>query len=216
MTSTAGWWARGLLFENCSCQTVCPGHVHFDQLCTYDRCVGYWAVRFDEGVCQGVDLAGVRAVIAYDCPRHMIDGDWIQTIVIDESTSPDQRRVVEAILRGERGGPWTVLARFVATRLETRYQPIAIEDDERRKRVTIAGLLDSTIEAIRGRDRSQPVTFENMFNQIHATSQVVATGDATYDDGTIAFANQRSHGLYSRFEWRVEAAIGDQGSGTGG
>ncbi len=43
------WWAKGLLFENCCCQVVCPGHVHFDQACTLERCTGYWAVRFDEG-----------------------------------------------------------------------------------------------------------------------------------------------------------------------
>ncbi len=212
----AGWWARGLLFENCSCQSVCPGHVHFDQLCTYDRCVGYWALRFDEGECDGIGLEGVRAVVVYDCPRHMIDGDWIQTLVIDESASSDQRRVVEAILRGETGGPWTVLARFVGRRLETRYRPIVIQDSDRRKRVTIEGLLDSTIEAIRGRDRSKTVTFENMFNQIHATSQVIAQGNATYDDGEIVFANQGSHGLYSSFEWKVGSGAEDQGSGTGG
>ena len=55
MTGTDGsgdaarWWARGLLFECCSCQVVCPGHVHFEQLCTYDPCAGYWAIRFDDG-----------------------------------------------------------------------------------------------------------------------------------------------------------------------
>jgi len=200
------WWARGLLFENCSCQAVCPGHVHFDQQCTHERCLGYWAIRFDEGECGSVSLAGVRAVIAYDCPQHMIDGEWTETLIIDAAASPDQRRIVEAVLRGRMGGPWEVLARFVSTQLDTRYLPIAIEDDQRRKRVTIAGLLESTIEAIRGRDRSKPVTFENMFNQIHASSQVLAKGDARYDDGVIAFANGASHGLYSDFEWRVPAS----------
>ena len=203
MPSQTPWWARGLLFENCSCQVVCPGHVHFDQLCTFERCVGYWAIRFDAGECDRVALGGVRAVIAYDCPRHMIDGDWIQAIVIDESATDEQRGVVEAILRGDRGGPWAVLARFVATHLDTSYRPILIEDDGRRKRVSIDGLLESTIEAIRGRDRAEPVTFENMFNQIHATSQVIATGDASFDGGPIAFTNSGSHGLYSSFEWAV-------------
>jgi hypothetical protein len=203
MPDTPPWFARGLLFENCSCQTVCPGHVHFDQRCTYERCVGYWAFRIDAGRCADTDLAGVRAVVAYDCPQHMIDGDWVQTIVIDERSSAAQRRWVEAMLCGELGGPWAVLARFVGRRLPTDYRPILIEDDGRRKRVSIAGLLESTIEAIRGRDRARPVTFENMFNQIHATSQVIARGDARYADDAIAFTNTGSHGLYSTFEWTV-------------
>ena len=42
-TRAETWWARGLIFENCSCTLVCPGHVHFSQPCTHERCVGYWA-----------------------------------------------------------------------------------------------------------------------------------------------------------------------------
>ncbi len=56
---------------------------------------------------------------------------------------------------------------------------------------------------IRGRDRSQPVTFENIFNQIHGASQVIATGSSHYDDGVIRFETDKSHGLHSRFAWTV-------------
>jgi len=199
----ASWWARGLLFENCNCQLVCPGHVHFDQHCTHERCVGYWALRFDDGEFSGVGLAGCKAVVAYDSPRHMIEGDWIETIVIDESASPDQRRSIESILTGQAGGPWKVLARFVGTRLATRYRPILIEDAELSKSVLVDGLLDSKVEALRGRDRTQAVTFENIFNQIHAPSQVIARGTARYDDGRIRVENRGTHALWSRFEWSV-------------
>jgi hypothetical protein len=201
--SSIAWWARGLLFENCSCQAICPGHVHFDQTCYHERCVGYWAIRFDAGEFDGVDLAGAKAVVAYDCPPHMIDGDWVEGIVIDAAAGDGQREAVEAILTGAAGGPWAVLARFVGRQLETRHAPISIDDDERSKRVVIEGILDSTITGLKGRDRSKPVMFANMFNQIHPSEQVIATGSSRYDDGTIRFANDDTHGLYSRFEWRV-------------
>ena len=58
----SSWFARGLLFENCNCQVVCPGHVHFSQECTHERCLGYWAIRFDEGRFEDVDLAGAKVV----------------------------------------------------------------------------------------------------------------------------------------------------------
>ena len=48
-TTVSSWWARGLIFENCSCTLVCPGHMHFSQNCTHERCKGYWALRVDEG-----------------------------------------------------------------------------------------------------------------------------------------------------------------------
>lgn len=200
----SGWWARGLLFENCSCQAVCPGHIHFEQLCTHDRCKGYWAFRFDDGSIDGLSLAGRRAVIAFDSPRRMIDGGWIQILVLDRDTTLEQGAAMEGLFSGERGGPWEVLGRFVGERLDTRYLPIAFEDEPMRKRVTIPDMLESTVETLRGRDRAEPVRFENIFNQIHAPSQVIAMGDARYDDGTIRFDNARSHGLWSEFEWRVQ------------
>jgi hypothetical protein len=143
---TAAWWARGLLFENCSCQAVCPGHVHFEQLCTHQRCLGYWAIRFDEGEFDGIPLGGLSAVIVYDSPQHMIEGDWREGIVIDERASEAQRDAIETLLTGRAGGPWAVLARFVSKRLPTRHLPIRIEDRGNVKRVVVPGLLESTID----------------------------------------------------------------------
>jgi hypothetical protein len=175
--------------------------VHFEQLCTHERCLGYWAIRVDEGRFDEVDLGGLRALISYDSPQHMIEGGWRQLVVIDEEASAEQREALETILAGRAGGPWAVLGRFVGERLETRFLPIRIDDQGKRKRVVVEGLLDGSIEAIRGRDRSKTVTFENMFNQIHAPSQVIATGSASYSDGTIVFDTRKTHALYSSFDW---------------
>ena len=201
--TNVAWWARGLIFENCSCQAVCPGHVHFDQLCYNDRCIGYWAIRFDEGTFADTDIAGVSAIIAYDSPPHMIEGNWLEAIMIDEEATEEQRAAVENILTGRAGGPWAILAGFVSEFLETRYVPILIEEGEKTKRVVIDGILDSTITELKGRDRSKPVTFNNMYNQIHPPEQALGTGTSHYDDGSIRFDNTGTHGLYSYFEWTV-------------
>ena len=197
------WHARGLLFENCTCQLVCPGHMHFSQACTHDRCVGYWAVRVDEGHYGDVPLAGLRAFVAFDSPQHMIEGNWTEVIVIDVSATPAQREALDTILRGKAGGSWGVLARFVSRWLETRYLPIVFVDEGTAYRAEIPGLLTTSVTNIRGRDRSAPVTFENIFNQIHGASQVIALGSTQYDDGVIAIATEKTHGLHSRFEWTV-------------
>jgi len=198
------WWARGLLFENCNCTVICPGHVHFSQNCTHGRCKGYWALRFDEGRYGDVDLGGVRAVILYDSPQHMIAGDWTELLTVDESASPAQVEAVEDILTGRAGGPWEVLARFVGTRLPTRTVPIEIDDEGAVKRVAVEGLLESAIEDIRGSERDLPVTFQNMFNQIHAPEQVIARGETRMDGGGITVETDGSHALHSRFDWRVD------------
>ncbi len=200
------WWAKGLLFENCNCQVVCPGHMHFSNNCTHERCIGYWALRVDEGTYGAVDLAGLCAVIAYDCPQHMISGGWTEVLIVDAAASSEQRAAAVAILTGQAGGPWEVLDRFVERRLPTRSLPIDIADEGAVKRVAIEGLMEATVENIRGRDLDQPVTFENIFNQIHDSTQVIATGNTTYDDGEIVITNEGSHALYSDFDWAVDGA----------
>ena len=197
------WWAKGLLFENCNCTVVCPGHVHFDQLCTHERCKGYWAIRFREGDLGGVDLTGVDAVVGYDSPQHMISGGWTEVILIGDGASAEQIGAVESILNGTAGGPWSVLDRFVEHRLPTRTVPMRILEEERSKQVEVDGELFSRVEAVRGRDRSKLVTFENMFNQVHAPSQVIAKGTTRYDDGTLSVATEETHGLWSDFNWVV-------------
>lgn len=202
-STVPAWWARGLLFENCTCTLVCPGHMHFSQLCTYDRCKGYWALRVDEGRFGDVPLDGMKAVIAYDTPQRMIDGGWTQALIVDASATTEQRRAMETILTGRAAGPWAKLAGFVATQFPTEFLPIEIADEGTTKRVSIRDRLTGVIAQIRGRDRSQPVVFENSFNQIHAARQELYRGDTDYDDGRIVVHNAGSHGLASRFEWRV-------------
>ena len=205
------WNASGLLFENCNCTVVCPGHTHFSQNCTHERCIGFWALRVDEGTWGGVSLAGVRAVVAYDSPQRMIDGGWTEVLIVD-AAGEEQRRAMERILTGADGGPWEVLARFVGRRLPTRFEPILIEDQDALKRVAVEGVLEGFVEPIRGRDKSRAVTLVNMFNQIHAPEQVVARGSARYQGGEISFQNEGTHGLWSSFSWRVDAPREGAGS----
>ena len=132
----------------------------------------------------------------------MIDGGWKQRIIIDSAVSPEQTTALETILLGNVGGPWAVLARFVGEHVETKSLPIEVEENGHTKQLKIDGVVEAIIEPIRGRDKSKVVTFENIFNQIHASSQVIGRGDTTYDDGEIAMENKGSHGLYSYFMWK--------------
>ena len=202
-STTPAWHARGLMFENCSCQLVCPGHMHFSQACTHERCLGYWAIRIDEGTYGDTPLSGVKAFIAFDCPQHMIEGNWTEVVIIDDAATAAQRGAVAAILQGRAGGSWSLLAKFVSRWLDTQYRPIEFTEEPNAKHARIPGLLDASITDIKGRDRSKPVEFENIFNQIHAPRQVLALGSTTYDDGVIRIATKQTHGLHSRFEWIV-------------
>ncbi|MDE2796941.1 MAG: DUF1326 domain-containing protein [Gemmatimonadota bacterium] len=195
------WWAEGLLFENCNCTAVCPGHIHFSQRCTHEVCHGFWAIRFEGGRVGGTDLAGVEVVVVYEAPQVMVEGGWRQRIIVSDRADRGQRRAVEEIIAGVRGGPWEVLARFVSDALPTLSAPLHIDDAPERKAVTVAGLLESAVESIRGRNRENPVTFANIYNKVHDATQVIARGSARFDDGEIVIDNEGTHGLWSRFRW---------------
>lgn len=122
-------------------------------------------------------------------------------LYIDERASAAQRQAIENILKGQVGGPWVVLSRFVSQRLETRFLPIHFEDQGRRKKMWVDGLFDTSVESIRGKDRDREVFFENMFNQIHAPSQVIASGSTRHVGGEIALSTAGTHALHSRFSW---------------
>jgi hypothetical protein len=145
-------------------------------------------------------------VVAFDAPQHMIDGNWTEVLLIDEGATPAQRAALEAIFAGRAGGPWEKLSQFVGRWLETRFPRIEFVEEEAVKTVRIPGLLQSVVTRIRGRDRNQPVMLENMFNQIHAPTQVLALGTSEYDDGIIRMSTQKTHGLFSNFAWRVDSA----------
>jgi hypothetical protein len=177
--------------------------MHFSQLCTHDRCKGYWALRFDDGAFGAVSLRGLRAFIVFDSPQRMIDGGWTQRVIIDPIADADQRAALESILLGRAGGPWEKLHAFVATELPTEYRSIDMVDDGATKRASIAERLKTTLSQIRGRDKTKPVRFENCFNQIHASTQVIALGDTEYQDEAITITTTQTHGLFSDFDWKV-------------
>jgi len=201
--SVTAWRANGLLFENCNCQLVCPGHMSFRQLCTHERCIGAWAIHIEEGRHGDVALDGLDVVIFWDSPQHMIAGGWTELFFVGEQAGQSQREALETIFSGKAGGPWEVLARFVAKRLPTRYVPLRFEDAGRQKRMVAGGLFEMVVEAIRGKDKAREVLLENAFNQIHAPTQVLALGRSRLSVPEFSFEMEGSHALYSRFSWEV-------------
>ena len=195
------WWAKGLLFENCNCQLICPAHVSFKQNCTHERCTGYWAIRFEEGAYGDVPLRGLGAVVLFETSQRMYEGGWIEGIYLDENADESQRGALETILKGNAGGPWAILARFVATWLETRTVTLKFEDEGRRKTLTVEGILETRIEALKGNPGPEAV-LQNLYNTIHGPTHVLARGSSRCTDRGLNIATEGTHALYSQFSWQ--------------
>ena len=199
------WWAKGLLFENCSCQLLCRAHVSFKQQCDGDLCIGHWGVHIAEGRYEDFSISGLNAVVIYDSPVRMYEGHWRQRLYIDERGSAPQRLALEAILSGRGGGPWEILGQFVSNRLETRFTPVIFADAEDTKRMTVPGVFDTTVSAIRGGDGAGHAILSNLYNVIHGVAHVLARGTTRCGDDAFDFKNEKTHGLYSDFSWEGES-----------
>ncbi len=195
------WWGKGLLFENCSCQLICPAHLSFKQNCTHERCIGYWAIRFEDGAYGDLPLSGLMALVLFDTPQRMYDGGWTERLYLDEQADALQRQALETILKGGVGGPWAILAKFVTTWLDTQTVPLTFVDEGRKKSLTVEGLLDTRIETLRGPDPDSDPVLDNLYNTIHGKTHVLAKGFSRCTDSGLGFTTDGTHALYSHFSW---------------
>lgn len=206
------WSLRGDVLENCSCDVVCPGHFTFRNKCTHDYCHAVWAFRVASGHHGSIDLAGLGVVLIGDTPPYMIDGDWKIAIYLDERAGDAQASALERIFRGDDGGPWVTLARFVGTRFPTKRVPILFEDDAegRPGRVEIPGILSAEAAFRRGHDGSKSASLVNLFNTLYEPVHIVAKGAFTYSDhGYDWKPSQRgNHAIKTRFDWAVDPGAG--------
>ena len=117
------WQLSGEWLEACSCKMVCP--------CTLgpaepDRgwCSGSWVLLFHGGSSDGVDLSGTKVAVAVELPGDFFGGIDVARLYIDEAASPDQRRQLEAIITGTKGGVWEATGASIRKWLPAQVVPI--------------------------------------------------------------------------------------------
>jgi hypothetical protein len=74
-----------------------------------------------------VNLSGCNVVWRIDLPGDFVGGNGTARLYVDEAATADQRRELEAILTGKKGGPWAVVSTLVTTWLPTQVVKITIE-----------------------------------------------------------------------------------------
>jgi len=68
-------------------------------------CAGVLGYDIREGSSDGVDLSGTKVVVMVEWPANFFAGNGTARLYIDETASAEQRRELEAIFSGSKGGP---------------------------------------------------------------------------------------------------------------
>ncbi|MBI2913641.1 MAG: DUF1326 domain-containing protein [Chloroflexi bacterium] len=98
------WQVKGRSIELCSCKMLCPCWLGPEGEPDQGWCGGAFAFDVQEGNSDGVDLAGSRVVFAAEWPANFFAGNGTARLYTDEKAKPDQRRELEAIFSGKKGG----------------------------------------------------------------------------------------------------------------
>jgi len=104
----AKWSLKGTALIACNCDYGCP--CNFNALPSKGFCEGSWTWHVDRGAVDGVDLDGLNFSIAVKWPGAIHHGNGEGVILIDERATTDQRAAIAALISGQFGGPWGILA----------------------------------------------------------------------------------------------------------
>lgn len=151
------WSIDAVTFGNCNCDYGCP--CQFELRPTHGNCEGFEVGRIERGHFGDVRLDGLYFGVIYSWPGPIFEGNGEMQAVIDERADAEQRKALETVLHGgeteEAKTHWWVFHAMSSTVHPTLYErfDVEIDIDERRARVEIPGIMEST-----GRPIVSPVT----------------------------------------------------------
>ena len=121
------WRVAGRSIELCSCKMLCPCWLGPDGDPDRGWCAGVFAFDIREGESDGIKLDGSRVAFTGEWPGNFFAGNGTLRVYIDEHASEAQRRELEAIFSGGKGGHLEgLLGAVITKRLPTKVAKIEI------------------------------------------------------------------------------------------
>jgi hypothetical protein len=182
------WRIDATAFGNCNCDYGCP--CQFEQRPSRGHCRGFEVGRIERGHFGDVRLDGLCYALTYAWPGAVFEGHGEMQAIIDERADEKQRQALVTVLHGgeteEARTHWWVFHAMSTTVHEPLYKPIDLEIDieNRRARVSIPGLLEST-----GRPIISPATGEE-----HRV-RIDIPGGIEFESAEIASASTKATGV---------------------
>ncbi len=126
------WSVRGRSLELCNCKQFCPCWLGPTGEPDEGWCGAAFGYDIEEGSSDGVDLGGCQVALAFEWPGNFFGGNGSGRLYVDEAASAEQRRELEAIFVGKKGGPLAAVWDAVITKwLPTQATSIDIQWGEK-------------------------------------------------------------------------------------
>jgi hypothetical protein len=141
------WTLEGTVVIACNCDYGCP--CNFNALPTQGKCEGGWTWHVESGRYGDVVLDDLNFSVYVNWPGAIHEGNGEAVILVDERADEAQRRAIAALVSGEAGGPWGVLAWTWPTLHGPRAVPYDVELNGVHSRVTAGDVLELELEPVR-------------------------------------------------------------------
>lgn len=197
-----GWTLRGRMVESCSCQVMCPCWLPLDDV-VMDRgsCASAFLFRIDEGKSNRVDLSGRAVAVAMDFPGPTLgEGHATARIYVDEAASEPQRRELEQIFQGKKGGGMKGLGSLVAKWLPTEYPSIVVREKGGELAATIGPY--GTVRSRRLKNESGQVVRLHNVTLLGASPIDLAPSDSEWHDPKMPRRFRTESGGAAKISWR--------------
>lgn len=104
-----GWQVSGRSLDLCSCKMWCSCWLGPDLEPDEGWCAHTFGFEIRRGSSEGVDLSGTTVAMTGEWPANFYFGGGRARLYIDETATEDQRRELEAIFSGAKGGHLEIL-----------------------------------------------------------------------------------------------------------
>lgn len=195
------WKIKAKIVEACSCTSVCPcllGPARPSQeWCSFSN-----GIEVLEGNSDGVDLSGARLALSGALPGDFFSGFDAAKLYFDTSVSDSQRRELEAIFHGERGGLWGGLKEAIRSWLPSAVTKVEIDSGDS-PRVAVEGAGELVLQRTKTEDGKQ-ATLNNAPVAAMLGEEVieiaVGTG-SSWSDPDLRSWDSLGHGAVTEVEW---------------
>ena len=198
------WHVQGSYFESCNCDPICPCRRIDGESggrSTHGICTGVLTWLVEEGVVEGVDVAGQPVALALRYSDDEEGSPWTWILYLDGGATDDQRTALEGVFTGGLGGdaethfPWAWKAsELVAVR------PVEIELDHTPRRQLLR-IRDHVTVRIRDRYAGQETVTCVIPGHDREGEELVAD-ELLVDDGVLEFSYSGVCGYGSTFDYR--------------
>lgn len=150
---------KGDYFETCNCDVSCA--CIWLGAATNDACDLLLAWHVTEGQKEGVDLAGLNAVMAVHTPKKMTDGNWKVALYLDDRATLEQSEALGAIFSGGAGGHLAALGPLIGEVAGVTPASISFSRNGGSLKASAGAVLSMESEEMVGMDGSHPPVITN-------------------------------------------------------